>query len=134
MLHALLHDVRRAHGPALFGLVLCGVGAVGAWGLWGSVSPLSEAALTPTSGGSSGSAEVDGVVATLRDPASVPPPVAARVSTVDATRPGWLLLVGTDDLAPEDAAVLCDALAVARSQPRTRVFVTDSDRHLVRGC
>ncbi|HVK29978.1 MAG TPA: hypothetical protein VM575_16680 [Nocardioides sp.] len=70
----------------------------------------------------------------LRDPAVVAPDLAAQVITIESTGSGWLLLVTTDALVPDDAAVVCHALDDAGALPGTRVFVADARRHLVRSC
>lgn len=70
----------------------------------------------------------------VSDPGIIIPDLATEIVAIESTPSGWLLLVTTDELYPDDAHAVCRALVDADAVPSSPVFVADRLRHLVQGC
>lgn len=95
---------------------------------------LASSSPTTTSSDPVLQAAMERIADAVKDPGVIAPDLAAEIIAIDSTSSGWLLLVGTDELYPDDAHAVCQALSDADALPDLRVFVADSRRHLVRGC
>lgn len=127
--------VRRSSVAGTALVVLAGALGVEALDARGTESSSAEAALAASSAADRVRPPgADAIADALGNADLVAPSLAAEVTAIDATGSGWLLLIGSATLVPDDARALCKTLAEADALPPAPVFVTDADRQLVQGC